>query len=178
MVIPKLPTTAILVALILAIAYDANRLTQDQRFNDGLAEGDTSSIGRPDDAYAQYAAAYELQQRQDFRKAVEAYAAVEAGPASRMHIDVKFNLANLYFRRALQLREAGSQDLAMPLIELAKQNYKEILRIEDGHWDAKHNLELALVLAPELDAIDSLAERNPERSPRALTKIQSRKALP
>ena len=86
--------------------------------------------------------------------------------------------ANLYFREASQLREIGSNDLAMPLLELAKQNYREILRTDSGHWDAKYNLELALILAPDTDPVDALEEVNPERSPRALTKIHSREPLP
>ena len=74
--------------------------------------------------------------------------------------------------------EAGDHDLAMPLIELAKQNYTEVLRANSGHWDAKFNLELALVLAPELDPVDPMAQRNPERSPRAISKMRAREPLP
>jgi len=95
-----------------------------------------------------------------------------------LDIDIKFNLANLYFREALRLRDAGSKDLAMPLIELAKQNYRDILRYDSGDWEAKYNLELALVLAPETDPVDPMDEVNPERSPRAITKMQSREPLP
>ena len=179
----KLPAIVILCVLILAICYDGIRLAQDQRFNRALSSGDmnTDELARvdgQDDAYRQFAKAYEHQQQREFKEAVETYAAVDARGRSRLRTDIKFNLANLYFREAQQFRETGADDLAMPLIELAKQNYKELLRLDNGHWDAKYNLELALFLAPETDPADALEERNPERSPRALTQIKSREPLP
>jgi mxaK protein len=76
------------------------------------------------------------------------------------------------------LREEKSDDLAMPLLELAKQNYIDALRIDSENWDAKYNLELALILSPELDPADAMEERNPEHSPRALTTLPSREPLP
>ena len=174
----KLLTIIVLFALVLSIGYDGIRLSQDQRFNRALATRDTAGITAPVDPRRQFAKAYELQQQNAFRQAVKAYADIDTQAHSRLQLDIKFNLANLYFRRAEQLREAGNDDLAMPLIELAKQNYKEILRADSNHWDAKFNLELALHLAPETDPVDALEERNPERSPRALTKIRSAKPLP
>lgn len=174
----NLPVIAILSALILAVSYDGISLVNDQRFNDALAEGDSARVDGRGDARRQFAKAYALQQQRDFKAAVKAYAAIDALTHSQLQMDIKFNLANLYFREATQLRDIGSNDLAMPLIELAKQNYREILRIDSGHWDAKYNLELALILAPETGPVDAMEEVNPERSPRALTKIQAREPLP
>lgn len=174
----KFPTIVSLFALILAVCYDGIRLAYEQRFNDALATGDAAQVTGRVGAHRFFAKAYALQQQRDFKATVTAYAAIDAASGGQLQMDIEFNLANLYFRQASQLREIGADDLAMPLLELAKQNYKELLRIDDDHWDAKYNLELALVLAPEMDPVDPLEERNPERSPRALTKIQSREPLP
>jgi len=174
----KLPTIAILSALIVALGYDGIRLVNDQHFNDALATGDAARVSGRVDPRRQFAKAYALQQQQDFKAAVKTYADIDALPHSQLQMDIKFNLANLYFREATRMRDIDSNDLAMPLIELAKQNYREILRIDSGYWDAKYNLELALILAPETDPVDALEEVNPERSPNALTKTQSREPLP
>ncbi len=174
----KFFVTATLAALMLAIGYDSIRLMQEQRFNHALVSGDAVSIDGPGGALRQFAKAFDLQQAGDFRNAVQAYAAIDTRPDSRLQMDIKFNLANLYFQEALKLGETGANDLAMPLVELAKQNYKEILRIDNGNWDAKYNLELALVRSPDTEPVDALEERNPEHSPRALTKIKSREPLP
>ena len=142
----KLPAILILSTLILAICYDGVRFAYDQRFNDALATGDIAWVNGPDDAHRQFAKAYDLQEQRDFKATVKAYAAINARSRSPLQIDIKFNLANLYFREATQLREIGADDLAMPLIELAKQNYKEILRIDNDHWDAKYNCPAASTL--------------------------------
>ncbi len=174
----NLPFIAIVTGLLAVLAYDGVRLYQDLRFNAALANNAAVSADAANDSYRQFAGAYVLQQRDDFKASVEAYAAIAARPGSRLQMGVTFNLANLYFREAIRLRQAGDDDLAMPLVELAKQNYREILRTDSVHWDAKYNLELALLIAPETDPVDALGERNPERSPRAISKIQSRQALP
>jgi len=174
----KLLAITILSALILAVCYDGIRLVYDQQFNDALAAGNAVRINGRDDRHRQFANAYALQQERGFKATVHAYAAIDASSDSQLRMNIKFNLANLYFREATRLREIGSNDLAMPLLELAKQNYREMLRIDSGHWDAKYNLELALILAPEMDPVDALEEVTPEHSPRALTKIHSREPLP
>ena len=174
----RLPTIAILFALIVALCYDGIRLVYDQRFNDALATGDAADITGATDPRRQFARAYAIERQQDFKATVQAYASIDASRYSQLQMAIKFNLANLYFREATKLRDIGSHDLAMPLIELAKQNYREILRFDSGHWDAKYNLELALVLAPETDPVEAMDEVNPERSPNALTKTQSREPLP
>ena len=174
----KLATTAFISALILVICYDGIRLASEQRFNDALATGDADRVTDQSGVHRQFAKAFALQRQRDFRATVAAYAAIDATAGSQMQMNIKFNLANLYFRQASQLREAGTDDLAMPLLELAKQNYKEVLRTDNDRWDAKYNLELALFLAPELALVDDLEERKPEHSPRALTKSPSREPLP
>ncbi len=174
----KLSVFMILLVLILALSFDGFHLLQELEFNGALAAGSVAQLNDRDDASRQFAKAYELQQQRDFKAAVKAYAAIAADVNSQLQLDIKFNLANLYFREAKQLREAGDNDLAMPLIELAKQNYREILRRDNKHWSAKYNLELALVLAPETDPVDPMDEVNPERSPRAITKMPSREPLP
>lgn len=174
----KLSVFIILPALILAVSFDGFHLSQDLEFNRALAAGTAAQLSGRDDARRQFAKAHELQRQRDFKAAVKAYAAIAPDMQSQLQLDITFNLANLYFREAKQLREAGDNDLAMPLIELAKQNYREILRKDNKHWSAKYNLELALVLAPETDPVDPMDEVNPERSPRAITKMPSREPLP
>lgn len=171
-------TVILIVTLLTAIGYDGIRLVHERRFNDALAAANKVFVDGPDGAHLKFAKASELQKQGDFKAAVKAYAAIEAPPRSRLQLDIQFNLANLFFREAIRLRDDDADDLAMPLLELAKQNYKEVLRVDSGQWDAKYNLELALILSPELEPADALEELNPEHSTRALTIIQSREPLP
>ncbi|MEE9320037.1 MAG: hypothetical protein V3U76_06285 [Granulosicoccus sp.] len=59
----------------------------------------------------------------------------------------QYNLANGYLRTSLQSDvDKGS---VLPLVELAKQRYRDLLQLTPTDWDARYNLERALRLAPE-----------------------------
>jgi mxaK protein len=59
-----------------------------------------------------------------------------------------FDLANMYLREAIA---AGGRNpiASTPLVELAKNRYRELLRAKPDDWDARYNLERALWLQPE-----------------------------
>jgi len=59
----------------------------------------------------------------------------------------QFNLANGYLRQGMLPDLEPGQTL--PMIELAKQRYRDLLRTHPDDWNARFNLELALRLAPE-----------------------------
>lgn len=166
------------IVLMGAAAYDGYHLLRASQLNRDLARVEAGETVDTGDARLQFAHAYALQQRADFEAALKAYAAIDVAAGHPLQADVKFNLANLYFRRALALREGKADDLAFPLIELAKQNYVELLRADSGDWDAKYNLELALAIAPETDLPEALEERNPEHNPHSAAGIQVREPLP
>jgi len=67
-----------------------------------------------------------------------------------------FNLANMVLRQGLAAGAPGGPGVApktsaeaAPLIELAKQRYRDLLRAAPDDWDARYNLERALRAAPE-----------------------------
>lgn len=65
-----------------------------------------------------------------------------------VRIKAQFNLANAYLREALKSgTQASSQSL--PMVELAKQRYRDLLAEKPEHWSARYNLARALRMAPE-----------------------------
>lgn len=81
----------------------------------------------------------------------------------------RYNLGNLHLRQAIKMGADDRQ--ALPLIELAKIQYREVLANEPDHWDARFNLERALWLAPELEATKRGHEA-PHTSERAATTMK------
>jgi mxaK protein len=168
----------LIVVAAAAVAYDGFHLWRDSRVNRALVKleaGDQVDIDHP---RLRFARAFTLQQDGKFEEALEAYVAVGAPDGDPLQADVDYNLANLYFRRALRFTDDGANDLALPLIELAKETYRELLRADSKNWFAKYNLELALRIAPEVDLEEAQEERNPEHNPRSAAGIRVRKALP
>ena len=176
----RLTLIAVGVALAAAtvLAYDGYRIYQVARFNDALERNALSEAAEHGSLQGRFAGAYQLQQQNRFQEALKAYGALMNAADGRLRQAISFNLANLYLRQGITMVADEQQDLAIPLIELAKETYREILRNDSGHWDAKYNLERALALLPDVAAEEAAEEFNPEHSSRAIVSIRTRRELP
>jgi mxaK protein len=56
------------------------------------------------------------------------------------------------------------------LVELAKRNYRILLREAPGDWDARYNLERALWLAPESE--QEFVDAEPPEKERSVSTLQ------
>src|SRR5690242_10591218 len=132
-------------ALALAIAFEANELYRAQRVNAAIAGGDPLDSDVPEALFAQ---AQRLAQAGKYEEAVKSYKALIQGSREDLRQAARYNAGNSYLRQALRNGPEGALE-ALPLIELAKQSYRDLLRAQPGDWDARYNLERALLLAPE-----------------------------
>jgi mxaK protein len=82
--------------------------------------------------------------------ALKAYKALAQGPRADLREAALYNIGNLHMREAARVG-TDDESQSLPLIELAKQSYRDALRAMPGDWDARYNLERALRLAPEVD---------------------------
>jgi mxaK protein len=81
-----------------------------------------------------------------------------------------FDLGNLYLRQGV--RASGNAAVFLPMLELAKQRYRDVLRIDPSDWDARFNLERALRYAPEeREAFEQPEDRPVERPPNKLPEL-------
>lgn len=123
-----------------------------------------------------FARAYALQQQGELQQALIAYS--ELDRAQDGAAAVRYNMANAYLRRAVAVERQAQRDLALPLVELAKQTYRELLAERPNFWDAKYNLERALQLFPDPQEQALQEWLAPERGPRAIMSIQAEQELP
>lgn len=168
----------LIVAVAAAVLCDGFLLWRTAQLNRALARVEAREDvagGHPRLAFAR---AWALQQDGEFDAALKAWSAIDIGKDHGLRTAVHYNLANLYLRRALEHRRNEADDLALPLVELAKEYYREVLREHSEDWAARYNLELALRIAPETELEEVQEERNPEHNPRSAAGIRVRKPLP
>lgn len=160
---------ALLAFAALAALVDAGSLWRaaqvDARIDALVASGETvpDAAGQPPELRFAQAWARSASGARD--AALNRYRALQAdarlGPAAR------FNSANLLMRQAVEVRAGTQPGQAIPLIELAKEYYRDVLRDDPTQWDARYNLERAQRLLPDPDDEEPgqvTQERNRERA--------------
>jgi mxaK protein len=156
-------------ACALLAAYQISQLVTARRVNDAIAHSGTGKIeaSLPEAVFARAAA---QSKAGDYEGAVKSYKEVTQSVRIDLRHAALYNLGNLHLRQALK----GGADRALeslPLIELAKQSYRDLLREDPGDWDARYNLERALWIAPEV-AEETPEENRPSEFQRRVVRAQ------
>ena len=162
------------VAALGALVWDGAALWRAQAWNrvitrhQVLAEAGEQAARAPDTLPAElrFAIASEQAAGGHDATALDGWRALQSGtPLGRA---ARFNAANALLREAGRLRAGEQPGQAIALVELAKENYRELLRQDPGHWAARYNLERAQRLQPDADDAETApaaAPRDAERAP-------------
>lgn len=167
---------ALLLVLLVGLGLDAQGLRRDRAFNESIQAQRWEPATQHPGAHGHLASAYLLHRSGDITDAIGAYGQVFERDGVALWLTARYDLATLYLEQAQGV--AVGDSMRVPLIELAKQLYRELLRVEPYHWDARYNLSRALELLPDVGASDLAAEENPERAPRAAQASPAYEVLP
>jgi len=158
----------LLAALVALAALDGWRWQRDAGINAQLV-----SNAAPTDLRVpqpRFAAAYAQAASGAEEAAVNAYRPLQGddplGQAARL------NSANGLLRQAIGLRQGAQPGQAVPLIELAKETYREVLRNDPQHWPARYNLERAQRLLPDPEDLEGGPLEVPRNAERAATTMR------
>lgn len=161
-------TRAALAALALAIglaAIDTAWLAKQARWNQVITSAELlATSGSEAPAEVRFAQAYaQATAGVADDAALKGYRSLQDTPLAQ---HARFNSANLLMRQAIALRATPQPGQAIPLIELAKATYREVLRQDPHDWDARYNLERAQRLLPDPDDAEAPAmlPRSAERA--------------
>jgi mxaK protein len=80
----------------------------------------------------------------------------------QLRVAAYYNLGNVYLRRGMSQAQAMKVDRARTAIQIAKEIYRDALRIDPQHWDARYNLETAGYVVPDLPLADADPEDGPQ----------------
>jgi mxaK protein len=158
------------VTLALMAGYCAMQLRQAARVNMAIANAD-ARLTFADAPEALLARANALAKANLEDAATHVYKDLIQRPRADLHRLALFNLGNLYLRSAIQKSPDDPIHL-LPLVELAKQSYRSLLREDPADWDARFNLERALWVAPEFDEAASVDDTSPVPKERAISTLQ------
>jgi mxaK protein len=141
---------ALAAALGLVTVVEVARLDHAQRVNAAIASSQAASGAKASPIPEARLASAVAMAKVDYDGALATYKAIIQGEREDLRRIALYNLGNLHLRQALQV---GLDDEAqsLPLVELAKQSYRDLLRRDPNDWDARYNLERTLRLAPEDD---------------------------
>lgn len=95
-----------------------------------------------------FARAQALAAKNDVEGASAMYRSLRSDP--HFGLAARYAHANVLMREAERLQSTdGGQSVA--LLELAKQGYRDVLRIDPWHWDARYNYERAQRIQPDIE---------------------------
>lgn len=189
-----LPITLLLMALV-ALAYSVsefmawthakqlNRAYQQQSI-DKLASPASSPLHAYTLAYLQ---SFKVSNRKEVDHVISLFSQAETTSDIDLRARAKFASGNVYYDLAIQstkIAEGGAHQQAVAQIELARESYKEALRLRPNLEAAKFNLELLDRLSPEKRTQGWLAETDGvtlqpfKRNGTAMMKDNTRRGLP
>jgi len=166
---------AVALAFASVAIYEAVTLRQAKAVNAAIfaaSMGDDAAVSRfPEAAFAR---ARSLATQGQNERALKAYKEIGRNGPPHLATAALYNAGNLQLRQALK-EGPDATVRALPLIELAKQNYRSVLRRDPQNWDARYNLERALWLAPEVEEEPILRLRRDAEN-RVMSTLQSTRA--
>jgi mxaK protein len=158
-------------ALLLALSlWDGDRLRWMHSWNEQIASGKLEPASSTMPPEARFALAFNAAINGDDQGALNGYREVQTTP--RLAGAARYNSANILVRQAIVLQGSPAPGQAIPLLELAKENYREVLRADPGNWDARYNLERAQRLLPDPDDGEPVSSETPRAAERAATTMR------
>ena len=157
-------------ALATFAAIDAVRLWQAQQWNAVILGQRPVPEKGTVPAEVRFAQANQLVASGKHDEALNRFGALQGDGAVGQA--ARFNSANILLRQAIEIRATNQPGQAIPLIELAKETYREILRTQPTHWDARYNLERAQRMLPDPEEGEAPPAETPRDAERAATTMR------
>lgn len=155
----------VIITSALAAIVTAIMLWQKQHVDAYIADP-ASFEQEPKDPRAQFAKALQLEQEKQHDLALDKWTQVLGTEETLLLPAAYYNRGNINLREALSMTASDGRQI--PLVELAKQDYRTALAMRPDMWDARFNLEIALRIVSEDPANNDDFEKNVISSRRSI----------
>ena len=166
-------TRIVLMLFALSLAaglWEANQLRQLRKWNQEIESGNLETASPTAPGEVRFAAAYAAVANADGQIALNRYRELQSD--ANLAQSARYNSANILMRQAMLLQDSATPGQAIPLLELAKENYREVLRADPADWNARYNLERAQRLLPDPEDGEPVAPETPRGAERAATTMR------
>jgi mxaK protein len=119
--------------------------------NRAMASPELIAVDEDTPAPLRFAKARALSRTERTGEAAQLYASLLQDPSPSVRERANYNLGTLYLKDAAKFwNERGVLEYARvnTLVELAKENFRQSLRLNPDNWDARYNLEYAFRITP------------------------------
>ncbi len=165
------------IASVFFIVSTMIQLVNANNINEYIMEPDVADAEHtPDNALAKFAFAYQSEQKEKPQHALDGYTELLSNEDRQLAAYAYYNRGIISLKQAEIMQEGDPKKI--PLIGLAKQDFRHALDIDPSLWDVRYNLEVALNLVPELPIVDEPFEKNEISSSRSIESVGFRVDLP
>lgn len=134
---------------VLGAAYEAKRIHQIETFN--MAVSDSKSPQTDMESFeAKFSTAYWLARKERYKESTLLFLQLAEKGDANQRSAIQHNLGNIFFLRGLAINGINLKvrDEAEYLLRQAKSAYQQSLRLDNSHWDTRHNLDRVLTMLP------------------------------
>ncbi|RZL93455.1 MAG: MxaK protein [Variovorax sp.] len=160
----------LLAVVAVAAAIDGAHTWRQHLWNESIVSGALPAEGRDAPPQVLFAQAHAQAGSGADEAALQLYRSLEDD--SPLGQAARYNSANLLMRQAVVVQAGAEAGKAIALIELAKEIYRDVLRVDPRHWDARYNLERAQRLLPDPDELDAAPPETRRDAERAATTMR------
>lgn len=131
-------------------AYAWNRIHQVRNFNQAILAANTPATDRQ--SYeAKFSTAYWLAKNERYKEATMLFQQLAEHGDLNQRSAVQHNLGNIFFLRGLTVNGNSMtvRDESEYLFRQAKGAYVQSLKLDNRHWDTRHNLDRVIGMLPE-----------------------------
>ena len=147
----KLTWILIISAMVSATfaAVEINRIHQIQAFDEAILNAKSPKTDMQS-FEAKFATAYWLAKNERYKESTLLFTHLLEHANKKQKEAIQHNLATIFFRRGLALNgtnmKVGKE--TEYLLRQAKNLYQQAVRLDNTHWDTRHNLDRLILLLP------------------------------
>ncbi|EUJ10115.1 hypothetical protein Meth11DRAFT_0927 [Methylophilaceae bacterium 11] len=134
---------------ILASLYTYQRIQQIHAFNKAVSAGKTPDTDQQS-VEAKFATALYLAKKERYKEATLLFTQLMPKGNTSQKAAIQYNVGNMFFLRGLAINGTSMtvRNEAEYFIRQAKTAYQSSLKLDNTHWDVRHNFDRLLTMLP------------------------------